>query len=69
MAAFELLDSALVDDRPWYTVKCTDREIMKWVRQQPEDQWYEHIDVRGYIDLRIIDIHEELFTMLKLRWS
>jgi hypothetical protein len=69
MAAFELLDSALVDDRQWYTVKCIDREIMKWVRTQPEDQWYEHIDVRGYIDLRIIDIHEELLTMLKLRWS
>lgn len=69
MAAFEIIDGALVDDRQWYTVKCIDREIMKWVRLQPEDQWYEHIDVRGYIDLRIIDIHEELLTMLKLRWS
>lgn len=67
--SFDIVEQYPVDSNQWFIVRCLGKEVANWVRDQPEDQWYEHIDDRGYIDLRVFDIHEELMAMMKLRWS
>jgi len=66
---FEVVDRGIVDDTKWYVVRCRNKEISKWVRTQPAEQWYEHIDQRGYMDMNVFDLHEEVYAMLKLSWS
>ena len=62
------LDSAEVDGKMWYTVKLT-IPAREWLRQQPVDEWYEHIDQRYYIDRSCFDVSEQLYTALKLKWT
>lgn len=66
---FEVIDRGIVDDRQWYVVRCIDKKISAWVRTQPKEQWYEHIDQRGYMNMNVFDMHEEVYAMLKLSWS
>lgn len=65
---FKIIDQALVDDEPWYTVQ-VHPGISVWVRSQPEKMWQEHIDQRWYTVANTFDVHEKIYTMLALTWS
>ena len=66
----EIIAKAKVDNKQWYTVKCS-RDVAKWVRQQPDEhiQWYQHIDQKWMIDHTMFDIDEDLYLMLRLKWG
>lgn len=65
-----IISKALVDNKQWYTVKCS-KDISNWIREQSGEnsQWYEHIDHNWNIDRTMFDIDEDLYLMLKLRWG
>ena len=65
---YEVLDQAEVDGITWYTVKCS-KEVGNWVREQPEDQWVNHINKGWLFHVNNFDMHKELFALLKLSWS
>lgn len=60
-----VLAQAQVDDDQWYTVD-VDPDMATWVRQQCHEHWYEHSSNRFR---PIMDVHEHLYTMLRLKWS
>jgi hypothetical protein len=62
------IGSARVDGKFWYTVKLT-MPAQEWIRQQPNEEWYEHIDQRYYVDGSRFDISEKLYTALTLKWK
>lgn len=66
----EIVSQAKVDNKQWYTVKCS-RDVANWIREQPgeNDQWYQHIDQKWMIDHTMFDINEDLYLMSKLRWG
>lgn len=57
----------------WYCVKAQYPDTMKWIRDQPHDQWMEihgRIDKLGFgIDGRRFLIDERLYSWLTLRWA
>ena len=65
---FQILSRAEVDDSVWYTVKCLP-EVSAWMRQQPKELQYSHIDSRWVVYRDIFDIHEKLYTILALKWQ
>jgi hypothetical protein len=66
---YEVLDSALVDNEMWYTVKCS-KEVGNWVRQQSKDQWSRSEETKSWLFYENrLDIHCELFVLLKLTWG
>ena len=65
---FQITDQAQVDGATWYTVSCV-KEISAWIREQPTELQYAHIDKKWTIYVNKFDIHEKLYTMLALRWS
>jgi len=62
--AYEQVSSELVDGERWMTVKCN-KETAAWVREQNKKYVYEHSG--SYQSL--FDIHEKLYTMLKIRFT
>lgn len=64
-------EPTLVDGETWYTVSCT-AEVATWFRSTYKDsegkQWYSHIDPRNYIYNNAFDMHEQLFTMLAMKY-
>lgn len=69
--AYKILTTATVDGSQWYTVTCT-RDISIWIRETFADledkQWFSNIDEKWMINMNTYDMHEELYTMLQLRW-
>lgn len=70
-SSYKVLTTATVDNAQWYTIHCT-KDISIWIREtfrELEDkQWFENIDDRWMLDHNRYDLHEELYTMLQLRW-
>ena len=56
-------ESVLVDNEPWYTIKCTE-EVAKWIRAREKDHWYEHSHPQP-----LFEIHESIYLLLGLKWS
>ena len=65
---FQVTDQALVDGATWYTITCVP-EVGAWIRKQPKESQYAHIDKNWTIYQNWFDIHEELYSMLALRWT
>ena len=65
---FMILDQAQVDGETWYTVTCI-KEVSAWIRNQPKELQYSHIDKAWTEYANKFDIHEKLYTLLALRWS
>lgn len=63
----KILTSAIVDGETWYTIHVS-KDISKWIRQQNEQRWHESLDRDWYTNSGTFDVHEELYTMLQLRW-
>ena len=65
-------EDALVDGEPWHTVSLT-IDAAAWFRStyagEENRTWHEHIDQRGYINQYLIDMNDQLYTALVLRWS
>ena len=64
---FKVLDRGIVDDEQWYTVRVYRVPIMRFVRSQKRDWWWEH--PHNGVDGIRFDIHGKLFTMLALGYS
>jgi hypothetical protein len=66
----EIIDKSIVDNKQFYTVKCS-KDIADWLRNQPgeNEQWYQHIDHNWIMDRTMFDIDEDLYLILKLRWG
>ena len=65
---FNITDQAQVDGETWYTIAC-DYEVSKWLRDQPKELQYSHIDKNWTIYNNKFDIHEKLYTLMALRWT
>lgn len=55
-----LLDSALVDNHIWHTVKLS-VPASQWLVCQPVNEWYAHSDC--------FDVSDQLYTALNLKWK
>jgi hypothetical protein len=68
----KVLDTATVDGVQWYTISCL-RDTSIWIRENYEDQenktWFQNIDEKWHINFNVFDVHEELYTLLVLRWA
>ena len=62
--------TAIVDDVKFYTIYCH-KTISDWIRKQPDEnkEWYQHIDRDWTMHANKFDISEEMYLMLKLKWS
>lgn len=60
-----ILGQAEVDGETWYSIS-VNREIASWLRDQPKE--WQHELTHGWYDSQF-DIHEQLYTLLILRWS
>ena len=67
-AKFNINDQAQVDGETWYTVTCI-KEVSAWIRNQPKELQYSHIDKAWTEYANKFDIHEKLYTILALKWS
>lgn len=67
MIPFKKFEEGTVDGDIWYTVGCNPI-VAEWVRTQPKEMWYEHIDNDWHIPLNKFDMHEKIYTMLGMRW-
>ena len=67
---FEVLDQATVDGATWYTVSCR-KDVSMWVREHgiENKEWFDHIDSKWMLHKNVFDMHEELYTYLKLSWG
>lgn len=69
--SYKVLTTATVDGANWYTVHCT-KDIAAWIREtlkdQKDKQWFQNIDDKWMLNADRFDMHEELYTMLQLRW-
>jgi len=65
---YNKVSEAKVDHATWYTVKCSGG-ISKWIKEQPENLWFEHIDKDWQVYRNIFDVHEKIYTMLQLKYS
>lgn len=63
--AYKIQDTAIVDDELWYTISTFDRECIEWICQNNSNLWYRHKRNKSIIVK--FDIHEKLFTLLRLR--
>ena len=58
----------LVDGVPWYVVKCK-KDVAAWIRTQDPSMWYEHIDSQWYVYKDRFDVHEQLVTMISIKFG
>ena len=66
----EVLTTAQVDGKPWYTISCR-KEVSMWIRENGTEnvEWFEHIDGNWRIHKNMFDVSQEMLSMIKLRWS
>ena len=63
----KVVDNALVDGEPWYTIQCH-KAPAAWIRQQrKESQWYEHPEERFFPSM--FDVSEPLLIQLRLKFA
>lgn len=59
--------SAIVDGEQWHTVRINSTDVLLWLQNQTS----EHYDIlqsqHSYITL--VDMHEQLYLMMVLRWG
>lgn len=67
--SIQKLDEAMVDGVKWYTVQCKPSTVSGWVKEQDPTLWHNNIDSRWYINFSTFDMHEDLYSMLLLKWS
>lgn len=65
---FQITDQAEVDGATWYTVTCV-REVSAWIRTQPKELQHSHIDQNWTLYGNKFDMHENLYSILALKWS
>ena len=65
---FQIVNQAPVDGATWYTIACVP-EVGAWIRTQSKELQYSHIDKNWTIYQNWFDVHEELYSMLTLKWS
>lgn len=63
----KVVDTAQVDGKPWYTIRCN-LEISKWIRVQ-EGDWQEHLDQNWNVWANTFDLSEELYILLALKFG
>jgi hypothetical protein len=63
----ELLASAEVDGKIWYTVQLS-MPTREWLVEQNPDQWHENAGDKTW-KRNWFDVHESLYTMLMLKWK
>lgn len=68
MPVFTASDKTLVDNVPWYVVKCK-KNVAAWIRDQDRSLWYEHIDKNWYVYKDRFDVHEQLLTMMSIKFG
>jgi hypothetical protein len=66
LKSFRVVDSAIVDDAVWYTVRVYRHPCRNWLRETKADLRWEHPHEGPHGTY--FDIHEKLYTMLALRW-
>lgn len=62
-----LITSSDVDGKIWYTVQLS-MPARQWLTEQDTSQWYEHVGDRNW-QQNWFDVHENLYTMLMLKWK
>lgn len=65
---YQKIDQSIVDNEKWLTVRCS-ASISKWLKSQPKNLWYEHIDNNWQVYKNTFDIHEKIYTMLQLKYG
>jgi len=65
---FTIESKQLVDDEIWYKVFAKN-DVAKWIRLQDSKQWYEHKGIWVGWDGSHFDIHNELYTLMRLSWE
>ena len=63
------LDQAIVDGAMWYTVQCVPSAVSGWVKDQNPELWRSNIDSRWYVSFNTFDMHEDLYSLLLLKWG
>ncbi len=57
-------DIKVVDGSSWYRIIAT-TEIMTWLKDQNKEHWHATFECVA----NLIDIHEELYTILRLKFE
>ena len=67
------LDKFALDGATWYTVHCRPSIIGEWVQEQDPDMWCRHHNTGElrfeYPTFNNYNMHEDLYSMLLLKWS
>lgn len=58
---------AQVDGEPWYTVRIYEPHVIRWLRSQDSSQ-YDHLK-SDHPMITLVDMHEQLYTMMVLKFS
>ncbi len=64
---YRSIGKADVDGNTWYTVT-GQKAVCEWIRTQDKSMWYEHIDSTWHISYNTFDIHENLYTMIGIKF-
>lgn len=67
---FEVLTTGTVDGTPWYTISCK-KDVSIWIRENGTEnsEWVDYIDDKWMYHRNKLDVSQEMFAMIKLRWS
>jgi len=67
---FEVLTTGTVDGKPWYTITCK-KDVSIWIRENgvENSEWSDYVDNRWMWHRNRLDVSQEMFAMIKLRWS
>lgn len=67
---FEVLTTGTVDGTPWYTISCK-KDVSIWIRENGTEnsEWVDYIDDKWMYHRNRLDVSQEMFAMIKLRWS
>jgi hypothetical protein len=73
MTKMQKIAQGEVDGAMWYTVHCPSSEICGWIREQNSELWVQTVDADtskgGYFLFNLYDIHEDLYSMLLLKFA
>jgi hypothetical protein len=64
---YTIESQALVDGEPWYTVRIYEPHVIRWLRSQDSSQ-YDHLK-SDHPMVTLVDMHEQLYMMMVLKWS
>lgn len=65
----QVLDQATVDGETWYTVWVYNGEVIRWIQEQNPAQWVVHWEAGRGLGVTKFDIHEQLMTLMRLKWD